>query len=719
MGFAQTFGAGLATSLQGFPGNVPANIQLAIQGASTFNPGALGAAFVNGQIGTAQTVVGSLQATGSAVMTGAPAFAAGVQTAFGDLMMGNNVAAYGALQQGLQSLVLPGFEPIAFNIFQVPLVPVIPMGPLEALAPIIMLPGQMAQGFTNLLPPGSILAQMSQNATNTISALTNLNTTLSPSVQVDFTPATNFGVGLQFAFDALGTPGLALSGLNSSAVAFTAAVQAGNPSAAAAALLDAPANMANGMLNGSTVIDLPAVDVNIQMGAIVSTAVVGIPIGGLLTPLSLPSTDLAALGTPVVVPGSSEVGGLIPGLQSIGSQLAQGIGAPASAAAAAAAPTMAQGISGFGSAVAAPYQQLVIDTSNNLAAINSTFAANPHPFLTQFMNNQMGYANTFGSGIVTDLQGFPGNVPANIQLAIQGASTFNPGAVGAAFVNGQIGTAQTVIASSQAAGNALMTGAPAFQAGVQTAFGDLMMGNNIGAYGALQQGLQSLFLPGFDPVAFNIGESGMLPVIPMGPLGALAPVFALPGQMAQSFTNLLPPGSILAQMSQNATNTISALTNLNTTLNLDITADFTPATDFGVGLQLTFDALGAPGLALSGLNSSAVAFTAAVQAGNLPAAAAAVLDAPAVMTNGFLNGSTVIDLPPVMVSIQDGFIFGPATVGLPIGGLLTPLSLPSTNLASNLGPISTVVPGSSETGGLIPGLQSIDAQLAAMITPTM
>jgi hypothetical protein len=381
------------------------------------------------------------------------------------------------------------------------------------------------------------------------------------------------------------------------------------------------------------------------------------------------------------------------------------------------AATVAQGIGSFGSAVAAPYQQLVINTNNNLAAINSTYAANPHPFLTQFMNNQMGYANTFGSGIVTDLQGFPGNVPANIQLAIQGASTFNPGALGAAFVNGQIGTAQTVVGSLQATGSAVMTGAPAFAAGVQTAFGDLMMGNNVAAYGALQQGLQSLVLPGFEPIAFNIFQVPLVPVIPMGPLEALAPIIMLPGQMAQGFTNLLPPGSILAQMSQNATNTISALTNLNTTLSPSVQVDFTPATNFGVGLQFAFDALGTPGLALSGLNSSAVAFTAAVQAGNPSAAAAALLDAPANMANGMLNGSTVIDLPAVDVNIQMGAIVSTAVVGIPIGGLLTPLSLPSTDLAALGTPV--VVPGSSEVGGLIPGLQSIDAQLAAMITPTM
>jgi hypothetical protein len=391
------------------------------------------------------------------------------------------------------------------------------------------------------------------------------------------------------------------------------------------------------------------------------------------------------------------------------------------AAAPTGAATVAQGIGSFGAAVAAPYQQLVINTSNNLAAINQTFMANPFPFANQMFSNQAGFVQTFGNGIVTDLQGFPGNVPANIQLAFQGAATFSPGLQLLNFMNGQIGTAQTVIGSLQATGNALMTGAPAFQAGVQTAFQDLLVGNNVGAYGALQQGLQSLLLPGFEPVAFNIIGPMVTPIVPLGAIEALAPIIMLPGQMAQSFTNLLPPGSILAQMSQNATNTINALTNLNTTINPAILGGnpaLVPAVNFGVGLQLVFDAMGAPGNALAALNSSAVAFTTAVQAGNASAAAAALLDVPANMTNGFLNGSTLITLPPVSAVVQ-GVIPATATTEIPLGGLLTPVSLPTLG-ANVLGlDIVTQVAGSSEVGGLIPGLQSIDAQLAAMITPTM
>jgi hypothetical protein len=382
------------------------------------------------------------------------------------------------------------------------------------------------------------------------------------------------------------------------------------------------------------------------------------------------------------------------------------------------AATVAQGISSFGAAVAAPYQQLVINTNNNLAAINQTYMANPHPLLTQVMTNQTGFAQTFGSGVVTSLQGFPGNVSANIQLALQGASTFNPAALAQQFITQQQGYAFTIGSSLQLASQDLMNGAPAFQAGVQAAFQDLLVGNNVAAYGAIQQGLQSLLLPGFDPIVFDLGETTLVPIIPMGPLGALAPVLALPGQMAQSFTNLLPPGSILAQMSQNATNTISALTNLNTTLNPAVTFEgLIPAVNFGPGLQLVFDSIGAPGNALAALNSSGVAFTVAVQAGNPSAAAAALLDAPANMTNGFLNGSTLITLPTVDAALE-GAIPVTTTTEIPLGGLLTPVSLPTLNVnfeGSILPPLQ--VPGSSEIGGLIPGLQNIGSQLAADITP--
>jgi hypothetical protein len=376
--------------------------------------------------------------------------------------------------------------------------------------------------------------------------------------------------------------------------------------------------------------------------------------------------------------------------------------------------TLASDFNVFAASIVDPYQALVGNTVTNMQGIANTFAADPFPLLNQVVSNQAGYMQAFGGGLAASLQGFPANVPTNIGLAIQGAETFNPAALAQMFVNGQMGTVQTVTASVQGTVNALMTGTPAFQAGVQTAFGDLMMGNPTGAYGALQQGLQSLFLPGFDPIVITLEMPGLVPVTPMGPLGALAPVGALPGQMAQSLTNLMPPGSILAQMSQNATNTLSALTDLNTVVNQDSGA--VPPVNFGVGLQFVFDALGAPGLGLSALNSSALAFTGAVQAGQPSAAIAAVLTAPADMANGFLNGSTLINLPDVNATVNTvpGVI---ATTQVPLGGLLTPLSLPTQGAHGALVDNPAQIPGATAVGGLIPGLQSISAQLAADITP--
>jgi PE family len=396
------------------------------------------------------------------------------------------------------------------------------------------------------------------------------------------------------------------------------------------------------------------------------------------------------------------------------SLLGSAVTAPAQAVAQAlGAPGLIQGVSSFGAAVAAPYQGLVANTVTNLQAINSTFAANPFPFMHQVIANQTGYANTFGSGLLTDLQGFPANVPANIQLAIQGASTFNPGALTQGFINGQVGTGQTVTTSLQNAGNDLMTGAPAFQTGVQAGFGDLLAGNPIGAYNDINHALINLILPGFQDVNVPFADLGSptampAPIIPLGPLGDLAPIFAIPGQMAQSFTNLLAPGSIVAQMAQNTTNVVDVLTNFSSTFNPGNTG-----INFGAPLQLVFDSLGAPGNALSALNSSAVAFTGALQTGNVSAAAAAVLDAPAEMTNGFLNGSTPVNLPPLTVNLT---LFGmnafslTSTAQLSLGGLLTPLS--PIHVAGG----DSVFPG-TQIGGLIPGLQSIGTELAQAITP--
>jgi hypothetical protein len=106
-------------------------------------------------------------------------------------------------------------------------------------------------------------------------------------------------------------------------------------------------------------------------------------------------------------------------------------------------------------------------------------------------------------------------------------------------------------------------------------------------------------------------------------------------------------------MAQNTTHRVNAFTNFGTAIiNLGVL-------NLGLPLQFLIDGIGGPANARSALNSSAVAFTGAVQAGNASASAATLADMPAVVTNGFLNGATVITL--AQASIAGGNHFNAAT----------------------------------------------------------
>jgi hypothetical protein len=364
------------------------------------------------------------------------------------------------------------------------------------------------------------------------------------------------------------------------------------------------------------------------------------------------------------------------------------------------ASALVAGLGSFGARVAEPYQALVFNTVTNLQAIGNTVVSNPFPFLHQVVNNQVFYGQEIASAIATGIQNLPtelANLPAAIQSGIQGLATFNPGALLQQFVNNQIGYAQTIVTGLQNAGTDLVTGLAGLPASFQAAGQALASGDLLGAATALGQGVENVFLPGFNIV---VEDGGVLAIVPIGPLGDLAPIFAIPGQMAQSLTNLLPAGSIPAQMAQHATNLVKAFTDFGTTLN-----GFTGSLDFGIPLQLVLDGIGSPITALSALNSSAAAFSTAVQTGDGLGALAAVLDAPAVVANGFLNGTTYLTLPPASLF---GFT---STTEIPFGGILTPLSIPHVFLEGQ----QLIIPSGTGIGGIIPGLLSLPAQLAADI----
>ncbi|OBJ60604.1 PE family protein [Mycobacterium sp. 1423905.2] len=377
-------------------------------------------------------------------------------------------------------------------------------------------------------------------------------------------------------------------------------------------------------------------------------------------------------------------------------------------------PALINNANAFGATVAAPYQALVANTVNNLQAIGNTFGANPFPFLNQLVNNQVLYGQTIANAIGTGITNLPAelaNLPATVQAGVQQLLSFNPAPFVQQFITNQVGYAQTIATGLQSAAQDLGNGLLGLPSAFQTAGNALVAGDFQGAVNAISQGVQNVFLPGFQQLSIDISELGSptavpLAITPLGPLGDLAPILAIPGQMAQNFTNLLPAGSIPALMAQNFTNVLTTVTDFGATFNpgnLGVT--------FGLPLQVLFDGIGAPINALSAANSSATALASAVQTGDLAGAAAAFLTAPANVANGFLNGQTLIDLPPLTINVTAGGFPVTAlssTAELPLGGLLTPLS--PIVLGGGLGP----VPG-TQIGGIIPGFLSFGSQLAQAI----
>jgi len=510
-----------------------------------------------------------------------------------------------------------------------------------------------------------------------------------------------------------GNVGQEFQALNASAQAFHAQfVELMNTGAGAYAAAEA-ANAGQTLVNGGIVGNIGGT-LGGSLGGMEAAAgqlgpTVGDYLNGAVVALQadVNAVSSAILGAPAALSGAVQTGG-----QAI-SQAATGFGNQFQALAAGGVPGLITSANVFANQIAGPYEALVNNTVANLQSIGNTFMADPFPFAHQLITNQIGYAQTIATAIGNGLVNLPtelANLPASIQAAVQGLLSFHPLPYLQGFINNTITYTQTIATSLQSAANDLVTGVQTLPPAFLMAFQDLLAGNNSAAYAVLNQALVNAFLPGFTVPETAI--SGVFDVVPIGVLGDLQPILNIPGQLAQDFTNLLPAGTIPMQISQNATNLISGVTNFGTTLNLNAVK---PILDFGIPLQLVIDGIGAPANALSALNSSANAFVGALQTGNASAAAAALLDAPAVVANGFLNGSTLIALPPATLDYLGLTL--PSTTYLSLGGLLTPLSFP-TIVASFMGsPLPLPVGGGTPVGGLIPGLLSFPSQLAADITP--
>jgi hypothetical protein len=199
--------------------------------------------------------------------------------------------------------------------------------------------------------------------------------------------------------------------------------------------------------------------------------------------------------------------------------------------------------------------------------------------------------------------------------------------------------------------------------------------------------------------------------MPTGTLGDLLPILSIPGQMAQNFTNILPAGSIAAHMSQNFTNVVKTITDLNVTSTISFISADGGAIDInntmGLPLVLVLDALGGPINAFSALGHSATTFVQAVQSGNVLGATAAILDAPAAMANGFLNGQSTLPLSISALGL-------PTTLDIPLDGILVPASAYSASV-EGLSGIPVIVTGTPVGGLLSDILTDVPRDLAAAL----
>jgi hypothetical protein len=357
--------------------------------------------------------------------------------------------------------------------------------------------------------------------------------------------------------------------------------------------------------------------------------------------------------------------------------------------------------------IAGPYQQLFANTSANLEALGSELQANPTPLLRQFLANQRGYAQTIAAEFQSAIQGFPGNVRPAIQAFIQSLENFDLAAFLQTFVQHQIGYAQTIGTALQNAAMDFGTGLRALPASFQSAFQALQTGDVSGAVNDITSGFVNLFVTGVDVQSTGPITAVVATITPEGTVGSLLPILNVPVEMAQNFTNFLPPGSIPAQISQNFTNVLA--TGLDTSLvaNAGVfiriippQVGFTASVFSGVPVTILLGAVGAPVNAFSALGTSVTAFTDAVQTGNAAGAIGALIDAPAVVTNGLLNGHMYL---PINFDIS-GY---PTTIDLPLDGLLVPPSPYPATISVTIGPLVINVTsqvGGTPFGGLIPAL---------------
>ncbi|OBI91269.1 PE family protein [Mycobacterium asiaticum] len=385
-----------------------------------------------------------------------------------------------------------------------------------------------------------------------------------------------------------------------------------------------------------------------------------------------------------------------------------------------------------------PYLTLLENTARNLNSLGANYR--PFPILSQIAVNQSFYAQLAANDLALFVQGFPANVPTNIELALRDLAAFNLATQVETYVRGATAFADVLGTQFAAVGAGLQQTFPTFQHDLDLAGVAIQQGNYHQAvqYGA--HGLIDLFITGFDTSGLKIDVPLELPptinitgpIGVEGPAGALLPILTAIGQQAQGTASLLPANSIPGMMARNLANGIGTLTNAGVSADFRFVLDLPPTLAgeaiFGLPLQLGFAILGPPFAGLDGLAEGATFFSTSLANGDLLGAASAIGNTPAYVLDGFLNGEVIIDQPlPVTVTLAGLPVTLPTIAHLPLTGLLVPpheisatvplsqLLLPNVPLLPDI----NVPLGGTKFGGIVPFLlNTLPQQVAQSMSYT-
>ncbi|WP_231123202.1 hypothetical protein [Mycobacterium asiaticum] len=392
-----------------------------------------------------------------------------------------------------------------------------------------------------------------------------------------------------------------------------------------------------------------------------------------------------------------------------------------------------------------PYLTLLENTARNLNSLGANYR--PFPILSQIAVNQSFYAQLAAHDLALFVQGFPANVPANIELALQDLAAFNLATQVETYVKGATAFADVLGTQFAAFGAGIQQTFPTFQHDLDLAGVAIQQGNY---HQAVQYGAHSLidlFITGFDTSGLGISIGGNLPLAPSiniagpigveGPAGALLPILTALGAQAQGTASLLPANSIPGMMARNLANGIGTLTNAGVSADFAFTFNLDPLSPnfgaslageaiFGLPLQLGFAILGPPFAGLDGLAEGATFFSTSLANGDLLGAASAIGNTPAYVLDGFLNGEVIIDQPlPVTVELLNIPVTIPTIAHLPLTGLLVPpheisATVPlSQLLLPDLLPDINVPLGGTKFGGIFPFLlNTLPQQIAQSMSYT-